>query len=61
MVTNQEIISKYCVTSLFQLVTLIDINKIQKGIVHSGENATVEIIVDDEYWIALDFTGDMER
>ena len=28
MVTNQEIISKYCVTSLFQLVTLIDINKI---------------------------------
>jgi len=28
---------------------------------HTGENATVEIVIDDDYWIILDFTGDMER
>ena len=42
-------------------MTVIKIDDIQKAIMHTGENATVEIVIDDDHWIILDFTGDMER
>ena len=58
-----EIICKNSLTNLFQLVTVIDVStQVEKAIIHKGYNATYEILLkNDDHYIELDFTGDMER